>query len=335
MSISKHDSAPLSLTRRHIVSTLAGSILLPWLRIGDANAGPLAYQLKPEKLTDGVWLLRGAQEAISAKNGGAIANVSILDTDAGAVIIDTGPSLRYGEALHSVAKELTGKDVVRVYLTHFHPDHVFGNQAFDPGAIAAPQGVIDGLSQLGNAFADAMYKSAGDWMRGTELVLPKHVVTGEPEDFGNRQLRPLLLRGHTKSDLVIFDELSGLIFGGDLVFLDRAPTTPHADIERWRITLATLGGIPHNLLVPGHGPAEPGDRCIQQTRDWLEAVEAQITAAFEKGLDIPEATALPLPDWTNKIALARYEYERTVMHLYPKLEAARWPRVDEKGQSAN
>jgi quinoprotein relay system zinc metallohydrolase 1 len=304
---------------------------LPWLRSGPASAAPLTYSLKPTPISDGVWMIAGAQEGITFANGGAIANVSILDTTDGAVIIDTGPSLRYGEALHRVAKELTGKDVVRVYLTHFHPDHVFGNQAFDAKIIAAPQGVIDGLKQLGNSFADAMYKTAGDWMRGTELVLPQHVVTGEPEDFGERRLRPLLLRGHTGSDLVIYDELSGLVFGGDLVFLDRAPTTPHADIERWRITLSTLGGIPHNLLVPGHGPAEPGDRGIRQTRDWLEGIEAQINKAFDKGLDIGEATALSLPEWTEKIALSRYEYERTVMHLYPKLEAARWPRVDQKG----
>jgi quinoprotein relay system zinc metallohydrolase 1 len=318
------------LTRRSAVSTLAGIMLLPWLRGGQAFAAPLTYSLRPTRLADGVWLIAGAQEAITRTNGGAIANVSILDTSEGAVIIDTGPSRRYGEALHRIAKELTGKNVVRVYLTHFHPDHVFGNQAFDAKLIAAPQGVIDGLNQLGNGFADAMYKTAGDWMRGTELVLPQHVVTGEPEDFGDRRLRPLLLQGHTAADLVIFDERSGLVFGGDLVFLDRAPTTPHADFELWRISLETLGGIPHTLLVPGHGPAEPGDRGIRQTADWLKAIDAQIKRAFNSGLDIGEATALPLPEWTQKIALARYEYERTVMHLYPKLEAALLPVVGQK-----
>ena len=107
------------------------------------------------------------------------------------------------------------------------------------------------------------------------------------------------------------------------MFLDRAPTTPHADIERWRITLANLGSIPHGLLVPGHGPAEPGARGIEQTRRWLETIEPQIKDAFDKGLDVAEATALPLPQWTETIALARYEYERSVMHFYPKLEASR------------
>ena len=316
------------LTRRETLGALSAAALAPWLGAIKAAAAPLTYTLKPEKLTDGVWLIRGAQEAISMNNGGAIANVSILDTDAGAIIIDTGPSHKYGEALAAVAKELTGKPVARVYLTHFHPDHIFGNQAFDAKLIASTKGVADGMAQLGNAFADNMYHTAGDWMRGTEVVAPGIVLQTDVEDFGNRRIRPLAMRGHTASDLVLFDELSGLLFAGDLVFLDRAPTTPHADLERWKISLANLGGIPHERLVPGHGPAENSERGITQTRTWLEAIEGQIKTAFEKGLSETEAIALALPAWTETIALARYEYERSVMHLFPKFEATRWPRVD-------
>lgn len=319
-----------NLSRRELMAAVAGTAVVPYLTAFGIEAAPLQYTLIPRLLVEGVWLIAGAQEAITRDNGGAIANVVVLDTKAGAVIIDTGPSLRYGEALSELARELTGKDVARVYITHFHPDHMFGNQAFKPELIASSQDVIDGIRTMGNAFADSMYYAAGDWMRGTEPVLPGMVLKGEAEDFGDRRLRPLALRGHTSSDIAFFDEASGILFAGDLVFLDRAPTTPHADIERWRITLATLGGIPHGLLVPGHGPAEPGGRGIEQTRRWLETIEPQIKRAFDKGLDVAEAVALPLPSWTDSIALARYEYERSVMHLYPKLEAERWPRVDDR-----
>jgi quinoprotein relay system zinc metallohydrolase 1 len=316
------------MTRRRALAALTGLAGAPILPMFDVMAGPRAYTLTPKVLTEGIWLVEGAQERITLSNGGAIANIGILDSSAGAIIIDSGPSKRYGEQLAALARELTGKDIARVYLTHFHPDHVFGNQAFAPGVVAASEGVIKGLKDVGEGFASAMYSAAGDWMRGTELVLPKTVIERGIEDVGDRRLRLMRMRGHTGSDLVVYDEATGVVFAGDLVFLDRAPTTPHANFEHWKVALANLGGIPHTLMVPGHGPAEPGSRAIDQTRTWLMMLEEIISGAFERGLDMTEAIALPLPDWTQKIALANYEFERSVMHLYPRLEAKRLPRVD-------
>ena len=317
-------------SRRQALVALSSLASLPFIQAFDLEAAPLAYELEPRQLTDGIWMIAGAQEAITSRNGGAIANVLVLDSSAGAIVVDTGPSLRFGEALAALARQLTGKDVARVYITHFHPDHVFGNQAFAPELIAAPQGVIDGLRTTGEDFATAMYHAVGDWMRGTEVVLPSRVVDGGYEDVGDRRLRFLPLAGHTASDLAIFDERTGLLIAGDLVFLDRAPTTPHAELGRWRTALATLGGIPHSLLVPGHGPAEPGARGIEQTRRWLDSIHEIIREAFDKGLSMNETAALDLPAWTGTIALARYEFERSVAHLVPKLEAEKLPRVDER-----
>ncbi|MFV0367664.1 MAG: quinoprotein relay system zinc metallohydrolase 1 [Hyphomicrobiaceae bacterium] len=320
------------ITRRAAMGRLATIASLPMIAavFDVAAAAPLAYQLKPVGVADGVWVLYGAAEAIDRSNGGAIANITIFDTSEGAVVIDTGPSKRYGVALEALARKLTGKPVVRVYITHFHPDHVFGNQAFNGQTIAAPQGVIDGLVSLGEDFASAMYHTAGDWMRGTEVALPQRAVTAGVEEIGGRAFHLRPLSGHTSSDLVLVEERSGVMVAGDLVFLDRAPTTPHADLRKWRASLDTLKELDVRHIVPGHGPAEGGHRGLQQTREWLAMIEETIRGAFERGLSINEAMAEPLPSWAGKIALARYEYERSVMHFYPKLEAGEWPRVDKK-----
>ena len=294
-----------------------------------AVSAPLRYNLKPVELAPGAWMLVGADEAITRANGGAIANITILDTSEGAVVIDTGPSRRYGEELNSLARQLTGKPVVRALLTHFHPDHVFGCQSFGADTLAAPKGVIDGLKQSGEDFATAMYYLAGDWMRGTELVLPQMIVESGHEDIGDRRLRYLVLEGHTDSDLAVFDERSGILIAGDLAFLNRAPTTPHADLPAWHRSLAKLSELPISKLVPGHGPAETTPLALRQTEQWLRMLEERVGNAFERGLSMTESMDEPLPAWTEKIALARYEYERSVMHLFPKLEADRWPRVDQ------
>lgn len=313
--------------RRRMLRLAAASVALPLLPVFVAEAAPLTYALSPKKIGDGVWMIAGVQEAITFKNGGAIANITILDSKDGAIIVDTGPSRRYGEELARLAKQLTGKGVARVYITHFHPDHAFGNQGFDVATVAAPEGVIKGLKELGNGFSDAMYYIAQDWMRGTEIVLPSIVVSEGVEDIGGRRLRLMPRAGHTPSDLAIFDETSGTLIAGDLAFLDRAPTTPHADIATWLQTLKELDGVDCNMLVPGHGPAEIDKRAIQQTHDWLIAIQEIIERCFQEGQDMPEAMKAPLPKAFEHIALARYEFTRSVMHLYPKLEMAKLPAV--------
>ena len=117
---------------------------------------------------------------------------------------------------------------------------------------------------------------------------------------------------------------------GDLAFLDRAPTTPNANIEHWRIALANLGGIPHRRLVPGHGPAEESTRGIDETRNWLAAIEDMIRGAFEKGLDVIEAIAAAAAGMDRSHRTRPLRVERTVMHFYPKLEADRLPNVGKR-----
>ena len=92
-----------AIPRRLALTMLAGSAAAPLLPAFVSDAAPLVYDLKPQQLDDGIWLIAGAQEAISRKNGGAIANVVILDTSEGAVIVDTGPSKRFGEQLASLS----------------------------------------------------------------------------------------------------------------------------------------------------------------------------------------------------------------------------------------
>ncbi len=309
------------LSRR---SLLTGLALMPVV----ARAAE-SYAIEPEMIAQGIWMVRGTDAPIQPDNGGAIANIAIVDTPAGAVLIDCGPSLRYGLALKRVAEGLTGKPVIRIYVTHLHPDHGFGLGAFDPTRSAALPGTIAALEAQGQGFSDAMYRILGDWMRGTDLFLPRVALTAGQEDFGGRTLRLLALSGHSSADLALLDEQTGLLIAGDLVFHDRAPSTPTADLPAWRASLDRLAALEHGALLPGHGPLDPGGTAaIAQTRDWLDWLDATLTDAVAAGLDMVEAGVLPIPDRFAGLAAARYELQRSVSHLYPGLEARLLPRVD-------
>ncbi|MEG3122367.1 quinoprotein relay system zinc metallohydrolase 1 [Sphingomonas sp. GB1N7] len=311
--------------RRGVMAGLAGLMATPvW-------AQALTYTIRPEPAGDGIWVVRGVDGPIEMANGGAIANLTIIATPAGTVLVDCGTSYRYGTQLKPLVETLTGKPVVRVYLTHLHPDHIYGAGAFDPAIVAATPALMDVLRAEGEEFTPGMYRLLGDWMRGTEFHMPGKVIAGDHEEFGGRRFRLLPLSGHSRADLAVLDERTGTLIAGDLVFHDRAPSTPHADLAKWRASLAALKALDHKSVVPGHGPVDPTpNAAIDQTADWIDWLEPTLRAAVANGLGAVEAGNLPIPPRFAGLKAARYELQRSVSHFYAAYEAELMPRIDGK-----
>ncbi|MBT2339901.1 MULTISPECIES: quinoprotein relay system zinc metallohydrolase 1 [Pseudomonas] len=289
------------------------------------------YALKPRQIAEGTWLLEGSTENFAKANGGNIVNTAFVVTDAGVVVIDTGPSKRYGEALRHAIAATTDKPVVQVLLTHHHPDHVLGNQAFSDVSIGALPGTTQLLRQQGDALAENMYRLVGDWMRGTEVVLPTQALVPGTLKVGNHSLRLLQLAGHTGADLAILDETTGVLFAGDLVFYERALTTPNSPgLEVWLKDLDTLQALPWKLIVPGHGPVASDSQPFVQMRDYLGWLDQLMRDGAGRGDDMAEMTRSPIPERFAGISLSRYELIRSVSHLYPRYERAGMRRVDSK-----
>jgi uncharacterized sulfatase len=167
-----------------------------------------------------------------------------------------------------------------------------------------------------------MYLLAGDWMLGTEVLLPNTVAESSTIDVGGHQLEILALSGHTGADLVIFDRTTGVLFAGDLVFNQRAPTTPHADIPTWLRSLERLKKMQFAVLVPGHGPVATDTAPIDATADYLRWLDGALRQAAERGMDPAELLDLDVPERFQHFAVLRQELRRSVTHLYPAMEKA-------------
>lgn len=302
-------------------------LLLTCLLAGLAQA--LDYQLQPRQIAEGVWLVEGSTDNFAAENGGNIVNVGFIETAAGVVVIDTGPSRRYGEALRQRIEQVTGKPLLRVLLTHHHPDHVLGNQAFSDVPIAALPGTTRLLAEQGDAMAENMYRLVGDWMRGTEVVLPSEALEEGELEIGGRRLRLLALRGHTGADLAILDERSGVLFAGDLLFYQRALTTPNSPgLDVWLADLDRLEALPWRHIVPGHGPLATDAAPFVQMRDYLGWLDGVLRQGAEQGAEMNELIRAPVPERFAGVSLSRYELIRSVSHLYPRYERNTMGRVD-------
>lgn len=301
--------------------------LVAWLAL-PAHA-ELRYQLQPRQIADGIWLLEGSTANFDMRNGANIVNTAFIVTEEGVVVLDSGPSWAYGEAQRKAITEATGKPVIRVLLTHHHPDHVLGNQAYADVPIAALAGTTELLREQGDAMAENMYRLVGDWMRGTEVVLPGETLEPGVIEIGGRRLRLLALRGHTGADLAVFDEATGVLLASDLLFYQRALTTPNSPgLDVWLADLDTLEALPWKLVVPGHGPVASDAAPFTQMRDYLGWLDTTLREAAASGADMNEVLATPIPQRFAGISLTGYEFIRSVSHLYPAYEARALQRIE-------
>lgn len=301
---------------------LLGALLV--LVAGQLGAADFDYRLSAVQVAKDVYTFIGKTEDFSTTNGGNIVNTAFIVAAQGVIVIDSGPSLRYGQQMRRAISAITAKPIALLINTHHHPDHFLGNQAFADVPIAALAETRNGIAADGNAFAENLYRMSGDWMKGTEVQLPgKTLSTGRLEVAG-RSLRLVGLDGHTGADLVIVDESSGVVFAGDLVFNGRAPTTPHADVAHWLKALDQLDALTREpgftLLLPGHGAPTADAAPIRQTRAWLTWLSAAMRDAAKAGLDMNDVLARPLPPEFASLPVAASEYRRSVGHLFPAAE---------------
>lgn len=293
----------------------------PLVKASDFN-----YHLSAQAVADDVHAFIGRTEDFSTANGGNIVNTAFIVAPAGLIVIDSGPSLRYGEQMRRAMLTVSERPLALLINTHHHPDHFLGNQAFAGTPISALPATIDGIASEGNAFAENLFRLTGDWMKGTEVLAPTQALSTGTREIAGRRLRLIGLNGHTGSDLAIYDERSGVLFTGDLVFNGRAPTTPHADVTHWLTALDALEAITReagfSALLPGHGAVSRDAAPIHQTRAWLRWLQTSMQQAAHDGLDMNEVLALPLPAEFAEWPVAASEFRRSVGHLFPAAEQA-------------
>jgi len=287
-----------------------------------AQADPktLDYHLQARELAAGVYVVEGANADFSPANGCNIINTGFIVTRAGVLVINTGPSRLYGEQLRALIRRSTPQPVVQVLQLNLHPDYFLGNQAFADVPRRATPATRAGVLRDARAYEDNLYRLCGDWMKGTEALPPDADAAPGPFRLGEREFELMALSGHTASDLVLVDKMSGVAFVGGLVFARRIPTTPHADLPAWLASLARLDGLRLRTVVPSHGPVHADGSGSAQTQRYLRWLDASFSAWAAQGLEMNEVLRAPVPAEFRGWAAFDTEYLRNVAHLYPGYE---------------
>ncbi len=254
------------------------------------NTDPwLSKHLMVEEIANGVW-------AVIAKDGGAaIANSGIIDLGGQVVVFDSFLTPQAAMDLRLFAKDRFGQTPQIVVNSHYHNDHIWGNQVFKPEAVIvssaktrqlmttagmeeyhwysenAAQRLMEIQDQYQNASDEDQRHQLSMWIgyyEGLVEALPSLSVW-LPEITFKSQLEIIGTQGsielvayegaHTESDTILYIPQRNIVFMSDLLFIGCHPYLGDGDPVKLLKTLKELSQIGATVFVPGHGPVGTTD----------------------------------------------------------------------------
>jgi glyoxylase-like metal-dependent hydrolase (beta-lactamase superfamily II) len=284
----------------------------------------------PQEIADGVYVVPDGRVPL-------VPNVGIVVGEDAVLVVDTAIGPRNGERIREMAAALAGGRRLLLTITHFHPEHGFGAQAFRDAEIVYNRDQLDELHDKGSAYLE-MFKTFGDTvareLENVEFVEPNTVYDGGVHelDLGGRRVRLLTWgRAHTRGDQVVFLPDERILFTGDLVeercfaiFPYFPPEDADVDGDKWLAVLAQLEGLEPATVVPGHG-AVGGAPVIADARSYIALLRSETRRLAGEGVGVDEAAeridasmrALH-PDWVQPEWIAF-----GVRHFYALSQTAR------------
>ncbi|WP_311276633.1 quinoprotein relay system zinc metallohydrolase 2 [Methylobacterium sp. WCS2018Hpa-22] len=220
------------------------------------SLGRAAESFTMDEVGPGIFMRRGLDAEATPENGDAIANIGFIVGEKSVLVTESGGSLADGEWLRAEIGKRTSKPVSHVVLTHVHPDHCFGAQAFaqDKPVFIGHHALRSALDSRGDFYRTRLVEILGADKAGSVVYPTMEVADTAEIDLGGRSLR-FTAHGtaHTNCDLSMVDTRTGILFPADLLFVTRVPSLD-GSLLGWLKEVEKLTGLGATKAVPGHGP---------------------------------------------------------------------------------
>jgi quinoprotein relay system zinc metallohydrolase 2 len=296
-----------------------------WLLLGSmAPAAASKDGFNLTQLAPGVFLHTGRDLALNAPGHDDIANIGFVIGDKCAAVIDTGGSITVGRALRAAVRHQTSLPICYVINTHVHVDHVLGNAAFknDNPSFVGHQSLSEAIARNREFFVTEYGADFDPPASADQVIGPDRLVEHEMQlDLGNRSL---ILRAwpkaHSDCDLTVYDEQTGTLWTGDLLFRERLPALD-GSIRGWLAAIDALARMKVQRVVPGHGGATRDLASAlglerRYLQDLLDGVSAELAAGNSVQDAIEHVAVAEKPQWL----LWQNTHPHNVLRAYQELE---------------
>jgi len=299
-------------------------------------------------------LADGIYAAIATEGGAAFSNAGLIDLGDRTLVFDAFENPQAAEDLLKASRLLTSRDPAVVIISHFHPDHWGGLQAFAGSMILATP---DTRQQM-VPFAREMEKDRQDSSRmekdleGTEKelaaekdvnkqrnlqlliarqrhelqalptlqpTLPNQTFDGKIVFHGSQRSAELIPtgKGHTLSDAILNLPKDRVVFIGDIGFFQSQPFMPYGFPAEWIAWLENLAKWKVKTFVPGHGPlGSKTDLALEA--GYIRALEAMVQEVLQAGGTEKDALRAALPAPFDAWQVLGHRFEVNVRSSYKR-----------------
>ena len=172
------------------------------------------------------------------------------------LLIDSGTGKNFDRVKEEIEKSGSKIQEIDILVnTHPHFDHVGGNQdiiELSGCDLMASKHTAKALEE-GNQ-SETLSSAFGEKLEPIKVT--QVLEDGDEIDLGKYKLRTLYTPGHSKGDIVLYEEEERVLFSGDTVFQGGIGRTdlPSSDRESMKKSLERLKDLKVDALYPGHEP---------------------------------------------------------------------------------
>ena len=249
----------------------------------------------------------------TAPDDGWRVNTHILELTRRLLVIDAQYTLPYAREVLAYAQTL-GKPISRLYITHYHPDHLLGAVVFQVPVYALAE-VKAKIEAVGDRVASEEHAKCGDIVP-SYAERPGHVVVPGTETIDATRIEFIRLQhAETENALMIALPDQGILITQDLVYHRVHVFVGEKAFETWARALEAYRELGYGKVLPGHG-LPGGPELYDEMLHYLSVVRDEYSKARD-GEDLKRRLFAAFPHYGGQLMV-----EHEIRFLFPPQNAA-------------